>query len=98
MKWLVEEAEVHRPEQRLGTAAKVWPGISDHDQTGRQPGVVDRREEGTQRLAFVGPVPQTSAGPNVVPVEEEAVVTLQPGHRRERLVEAMTGLIGADDS
>ena len=52
--------------------------------------------KGRSGLPISRPVGQAGAGPGIVPVEKEAVGTLQPAQRGERLLEAPLGFVLRD--
>ncbi len=49
----VEEAEVHRTEQRIGLLPERGSGVADHHQRGGEPAVIDARKEGARCMGLV---------------------------------------------
>ena len=94
---LVEEAEIHRLQERLGPLPQRRPGVAHHDQGGREPAVVHRRDQRADRLAVARRGLQGGSGAGIEPVEEEAMDALQACQRRERPLEAPPGLGRFDD-
>ena len=74
-------------------------GSRGHHEPGREPAVVDAREELLDLVPAVGHLPQQGTRTVVVPVEEHPrlVVHLHPGERREQPGEPVTGLVGVDE-
>src|SRR4051812_34759771 len=94
---LIEEAEVHRLQQSLGAATKLWPGIPDHDEGGREPAIVDRRDQGADRLSVRRIYLQGSATCGIDTVEEKAVNSLHATQAFEYPADPVLGLGRPDD-
>ena len=77
---VVEDAEVHAVEHGVGRRREARLGSRGHHEPGREPAVVDAREELLDPVPAVGHLAQQGAGTVVVPVEEHPrlVVHLHP--------------------
>ena len=97
---LVVEAEVHRVVQRAGACREARHAAADDLQAGREPAVVDRREDRRQRRAGRRPGLELRAGAVVVPVVVLAgrLVALHPLERRDRPLEPADELGAADEA
>ena len=89
---VVEVAEIHRPQQRLGPLMEPRAVVADHDERRGEPAVVHRGEERADRPAVVRPGHQGLAGPGVEVVREEPMDPAHPGEGRQRPVEPPVGL------
>jgi hypothetical protein len=95
----IVEAKIHLVEERAGTRRELRNAVADEMQSGRQPAVIDRRQDRCEWLARGRPHREHLAGRVIVPVEELPTrgVAVHRFQRAQRPVEPGDRVIMADE-